>query len=200
MWWGLACLFSHSLSNTGQEGLSHPYISIFMSCSKHVITTELSWACWGMKLWALPLAHQRKPVPPAQPGGFAACQPWKQWWVWDGMGWGCSSQGTLLIAQPQGSLSLPLLWLPFLEQEELESENQSWSLVFHALKGKLQAGTWTQTLWHLHGLAERNNLCQALCKFSILQVVRRSVVWLHNLVTGIKVLSALLNFQNNNHN
>lgn len=40
-----------------------------------------------MKLWALPLTHQRKPVPPAQPGGFAACQPWKQWWGWDRMGW-----------------------------------------------------------------------------------------------------------------
>ena len=103
-------MFSHSLSNTGRafrEGLPYPYVSIFTSCSKHVITTELSGACWEKKLQAWPLAHQRKAVPRAQPRGFAACQLWKWWWGWDGIWWGCSTRGACSLLDTKGASASP---------------------------------------------------------------------------------------------
>lgn len=128
-------------------------------------------------------------MPQAQPRGFAACRLWKQWWGWDG-----------ILSWPRGSLSLslPPLWLPVWEGSQCE--NQSLFLVFHVLKGKPWATTWTQAYWHLQGFAERNNFYQALRKFSSLQLVHRSVLSLHNSATRIKVSRALLSFQNNNHN
>lgn len=139
-------------------------------------------------------------MPRAQPSGVSPCRPWKQFWGRDGIPRGCSTQGNLLLAWPRRTLSLPLPRLRLPAREGSRCGNRSQFLVFHALEEKPWAGTWTQTYWHLQGFAEKKNFYQALCRFSRLQLIHRSVVSLLSSATRIKVSTALLSFQNNNHN
>lgn len=45
-------------------------------------------------------------MPWAQPRGFAVCRLWKLLWGWDGIRWGCLTQGISLLTSLQGNLSL----------------------------------------------------------------------------------------------
>lgn len=118
----------------------------------------------------------------------------------DGMGWGCSAQGILLIAQPQESLRLPLPWLPFPEQEGLQGENQRWSLVFHVRKESCRLAPGSKPTGTFMALQREITFVKPFVSFLFCKCVHRSVVWLHNSASRIKVSNALLSFQNNNHN
>lgn len=138
-------MFSHSLSNTGRafrEGLPYPYISIFTSCSKHVITTELRNETSSIASRAPEETSARSPAE-----GVCSVSALE---AVVGMGrdpMGMLDPGELALARPRGTLSLPLMRVP--AREGSQRENQSRFLVFHVFKGKPWAGTWTQTCWHL---------------------------------------------------
>lgn len=140
VWCRLACLFNHSLKTLARLSGRDYHIHTFLFL--HPVANMLLLLKWAgpAEKWNCGrcLSHTRGSLCYQLSQGVCSMSA-VVGMAWHGMAWGWDGddqpRGSCSLLQ--GSLSLPLPGPPFLEEEGLQGKNQSWSLAFHVLEGKV---------------------------------------------------------------